>query len=105
LERLEPRIGRNKAIVAVARKMLVIVWHVLSKREADRQLNLERLARKHYEFAYTVGKENWDGCETAVDFIRRQLDRAGVGRELTSFTYARKSIQLPPSTLPPPGTK
>jgi transposase len=105
LERLEPRIGRNKAIVAVARKMLVIVWHILSKREADRKLNLERLARKHYEFAYIVGKANWDGCETAVDFIRRQLDRAGVGREFTSFTYARKRIQLPPSTLPPPGTK
>jgi transposase len=26
--RLEPRLGRNKAIVAVARQMLVAVWHV-----------------------------------------------------------------------------
>ena len=34
-EPLEPRIGRNKAIVTIARKMLVIVWHILSKREAD----------------------------------------------------------------------
>jgi transposase len=105
LARLEPRRGRNKAIVAVARKMLVIVWHILSKHEADKKLDLERLARKYYEFAYTVGKANWGDCPSAAAFIRRQLDRAGVGQELTSFIYARRRIQLPPSTLPPIATK
>jgi transposase len=36
--RLEPRIGRNKAVVAVARQMLVAVWHTRSvtKRQPDR---------------------------------------------------------------------
>ena len=29
--RLEPRIGRPKALVAIARKLLVAVWHILSK--------------------------------------------------------------------------
>lgn len=105
LKRLEPRLGRNKAIVAVARKMLVIVWHILNKHEADKKLDLERLARKFYEFAYTVGKDNWGECISAAAFIRRQLDQAGVGREFTSFTYARKRVQLPPSTLPPLITK
>jgi transposase len=105
LARLEPRLGRNKAIVAVARKMLVIVWHILSKREADKNLDLERLARKFYEFAYTVGKANWGDCPSAAAFIRLQLDRAGAGRELTSFIYSRKRVQLPPSTLPPMTTK
>lgn len=105
LKRLEPRLGRNKAIVAVARKMLVIVWHILNKHEADKKLDLERLARKFYEFAYTVGKDNWGECISAAAFIRRQLDHAGVGREFTSFTYARKRVQLPPSTLPPLITK
>lgn len=105
LKRLEPRLGRNKAIVAVARKMLVIVWHILNKHEADKKLDLERLARKFYEFAYTVGKDNWGECISAAAFIRRQLDQAGVGREFTSFTYARKHVQLPPSTLPPLITK
>lgn len=100
LARLEPRLGRNKAIMAIARKMLVVVWHILYRQEAVKLLDLERLARKYYEFAYTVGKANWGGCHTAADFIRHKLDQAGVGRELTSFTYARRSIQLPPSTLP-----
>jgi hypothetical protein len=36
LARLEPRLGRNKAMVAIARKLLVVVWHVLSRQEADK---------------------------------------------------------------------
>ena len=70
LVRLEPHIGRNKAIVAIARKMLVIIWHILSKHQAEKGLDLARLARKYYEFAYTVGKVNWDDCSTVAAFIR-----------------------------------
>jgi transposase len=103
LNRLEPRIGRNKAIVAIARKLLVIVWHLLSEHAVEKKLDLPRLARKFYEFAYTVGKSNWGDCPTAAAFIRHQLDQAGVGRNFHSFTYARRRIQLPPSALPPPG--
>jgi len=35
-QRLEKRIGKQKAIVAMARKLLVVVWHVLSEQVADR---------------------------------------------------------------------
>jgi transposase len=100
LARLEPLRGRNKAIVAIARKMLVIAWHLLSRHVAEKKLDLERLARKYYEFAYTVGKDNWGSCPSASAFIRKKLDEAGVGREMTSFVYARRHILLPPSTLP-----
>jgi transposase len=30
-ERLAARIGKQKAIVAIARKLLVVIWHVLRK--------------------------------------------------------------------------
>jgi transposase len=99
LERLEPRLGRNKAIVAIARKMLVAVWFLLHEQVEEKHLNLERVARKYYEFAYTVGKTNWGECKTAAEFIRCQLDRAGIGQEMTWFIYARKKIELPPSKL------
>jgi transposase len=102
LERLEPHTGRNKAIVAIARKMLVIVWHLLSEHAAEKKLDLERLARKFYEFAYVVGKANWSGHKSVASFIRMLLDRAGVGREFTVFTYCHKRIVLPPSSLPSP---
>ena len=100
LGRLEPHIGRNKAIVAIARKMLVIIWHILSKHQAEKELDLARLARKYYEFAYTVGKVNWGDCSTVAAFIRYKLDEAGVGRDFTSFIYSRKRVVLPPSKLP-----
>jgi transposase len=102
LVRLEYRLGRNKAIVAIARKMLVVVWHLLSEHAAERKLDLDRLARKFYEFAYVVGKSNWSGCTSVATFIRLLLDQAGVGREFHEFTYSHKRIILPPSTLPPP---
>jgi hypothetical protein len=34
----------NKAIVAIARKLLVVVWHVLTECAADRQANEEMVA-------------------------------------------------------------
>ena len=105
LARLEPRLGRNKAIVAIARKMLVIIWHILIKHEAEKHLDLERLARKFYEFAYTVGKANWGECMSAVSFIRHRLDQAGVGQEMSSFFYGGRRINLPPSASPPAATK
>jgi transposase len=43
---LEKRLGTNKAIVAIARKLLVVVWHVWHERVADRHANVERVASK-----------------------------------------------------------
>lgn len=35
LKRLEPRLGRNKTIVAIARKLLVTVWYILAENATD----------------------------------------------------------------------
>jgi len=43
---LEKRLGSNKAIVVVARKLLVVVWHVLTDREADRHVTPQKVADK-----------------------------------------------------------
>jgi hypothetical protein len=43
---LAARIGSAKAIVAIARKLLMTIWHVLSKRELDRHADLPAVARK-----------------------------------------------------------
>jgi hypothetical protein len=104
LARLEPRLGRNKAIVAIARKMLVVVWHVLTKRQADHFTTPTRVARKYLEFAYRMGKEKRGG-QTAAEYVRAQLDRLGIGRDLKSFRYSGRQFKLPPSTLPPVTTQ
>jgi hypothetical protein len=45
-ERLGRRIGKQKAIVAIARKLLVALWHVLAKPEADINVQVEAVTRK-----------------------------------------------------------
>ena len=43
--RLEARIGRLKAIVALARQLLVVIWHVLTKQEPDQHADVATVTR------------------------------------------------------------
>lgn len=98
LARLEPRLGRNKAIVAIARKLLVAVWYVLQGK-TDKYAQPQAIAQKLLRFAYEVGKDQRAG-QTAAQFARVRLDALGLGRELTNIAWgSKKPIPLPPSTL------
>jgi transposase len=97
LERLEPRLGRNKAIVAIARKLLVAVWHVLTAGCADRYAEPERVARKLLTYTYTLGKENRPQGQTAAVFVREQLDRLDLGADLAAVPRGKRPVPLPPS--------
>jgi len=94
-ERLADRVGRNKAIVAIARKLLVVVWHVLTKQVADREAVPERVAGKFLEWSWKVGRVNRRGL-TTVAFVRRQLCRVQVGESLTTVSRGKKRLRLPP---------
>jgi len=97
LARLEPRLGRNKAIVAIARKLLVAVWHVLTKQSADRFADSERVARKFVQFSARLGKANRPEGQTTAQYVRAQLDRLGLGSELNSIQLGRQTtLRLPP---------
>lgn len=99
LQRLEPRLGKNKAIVAIARKLLVAVWHVLTKRCADRFADPHMVARTMFAFAETLTRANRPDGQTAAEYTRQQLDRLGIGNDMTSFRRGAKTILLPPSRL------
>jgi transposase len=104
LARLEPRLGRNKAIVAIARKLLVAVWHVLTKHSADRFAEPERVARKFVQFSGRLGKANRPAGQTTAQYVRAQLDRLELGSELNSLKLVKQtSIGLPPAhaSVPP----
>jgi transposase len=97
LARLEPRLGRNKAIVAIARKLLIAVWFVWQGK-TDKYTEPESVAQKMLKFAYAVGKANRPKGQTAAQFARVRLDALGLGRELTSIPWgSKKPIALPPS--------
>jgi transposase len=97
--RLEPHLGRSKAVVAIARKLLVAVWHVLSEKTADRFADPGDVARSLYSHAYRVGVRNRPKGQTALAYTREQLDRLGIGQDLQEITYGSRRHKLPLSKL------
>ena len=98
---LEPRTGHNKAMVAVARKLLVVVWHVLTKREADRHADVTKVAEGILNTIYThVGARNLPEGQTGPEFVRRSLDRIGLGKDLQRVRRGKHEYLLPQSSLP-----
>jgi transposase len=99
LSRLEPRIGRNKAIVAVARKLLVTVWHVLTGHCADRFADPQIVARKLVYHAHAIGQENRPDGQSVGEYVRQQLDRLNIGADLDAIQWSRRTIPMPESSL------
>jgi transposase len=93
-EHLCRRLSREKAIVAIARQMLVVVWHVWHDREADQHTDAIAIARKMMTWAEQGGKAMRHGL-TAPQFVRWQLDRLGLGQDLTELHYGSHVYKLP----------
>jgi hypothetical protein len=115
-DHLAARIGKGKAIVAIARKLLVVIWHVLSERAADRNALADAVARKFLRWAKVAGKFlrwakvagkflRWAKVagkqqrqgRTVAAFARRQLDLVQVGQQLGTVASGGKMFRLPPS--------
>ena len=95
-ERLAVRVGRPKAIVAIARKLLVVVWHVLAKQVADREAVAEQVAGKFLEWSWKLGRVNRDGL-TSGAFIRRELYRLRLGDTVTVISRGKRKFPIPRS--------
>jgi transposase len=98
-ERLEPRLGRNKATVALGRKLLVVVWHVLTKAAADRFAEPQKVANSFFALAHRIRARNLPDGLSALAFTRQQLDKLGLGQDLTHIPWGSKTFKLPPSKL------
>lgn len=98
LARLEPRLGRSKAIVAIARKLLVVVWYVLTEETGDRYADEVQVAKYFYAHAFDVGVKNLPGGMGPLQFTRYHLDRLGIGTTMTHMPWSGKRYMLPPST-------
>jgi transposase len=100
MARLEPRRGKNKAFVAIARKLVVTVWHVLTAGGTDRFADAEHVARKLLRHAYHLGRAHRPQGQSPTQYLCHQLDRLGLGAELTFICWGkRRHIALPPSQL------
>jgi transposase len=98
-ERLEYRLGRSKAIVAIARRLLVAVWHILTNESADRHADETSVAASMFKLAYEIKVSNLPKGTSARAFTRQQLDRLGIGQDLEVLPWGSHKIKLPPSQL------
>jgi transposase len=99
MARLELHLGRSKAIVVIARKLLVAVWHVLTKGQVDRFAEPRDVARSFIAHAYKVGVKNLPPAQSAPGFVREQLDRLNIGHDLKKVPWGSEHRNLPPSKL------
>lgn len=81
-ERLARRLGKQKAIVAIARKLLVVIWHVLTAAETDRRADADKVAGKLMVWAWCLGQRQRPAQLSTGQFIRFHLLKLGLGHDL-----------------------
>ena len=80
---------KNQAIVVIARKMLVAIWHVLSKEETDEHASEEDLAYKMLLLSWSLNENVRKGM-SYKQFAKYALMQLGVEKDITRFV--RKNI-------------
>ena len=79
----------NQAIVVIARKLLVAVWHVLSKEETDEHVSEEDLAYKMLVLAWDLDEDVRMGL-SYKQFAKYAMMKLGVENDITRFV--RKNV-------------
>ncbi|MBL6983511.1 MAG: IS110 family transposase [Anaerolineales bacterium] len=92
MDRLRKRLIYQKAVIAIARKLLVVVWHVLTKGEADRRANPDRVATKLMLHAYALKEQRRNG-QSAPEYVSQQLERLKL--PLQTFRMNGRTVTLP----------
>jgi len=85
-QKLCARMDDHKAIVAMARELLVAVWHVLTEQAADPHADPKMVATKLMRWSWALTAEQRGGL-TSRQFIRYQLMRLQLGNDLTHLRY------------------
>jgi transposase len=92
-ERLSGRIGRQKAIVAIARKLLVAIWHVLSQQEADANAQVEAVTRKLLNWISHTGAIPGKKRDRLL-LLYQYLDQLGLSEEVEEVKYNGATYRL-----------
>jgi transposase len=75
VQEMQKRMHRNQAIVAIARRLLELVWQVLTRRQPYRHFSQERIAYKYLTWAWQMDEQARDGL-TRQQFTRYQVKRS-----------------------------
>jgi transposase len=88
-QEMQKRMHRNQAIVAIAHRLLELVWPVLTRRQPYRHFSQERIAYKYLTWAWQMDEAARDGL-TRQQFTRYYLMRLGIGKDLTRIALDPK---------------
>jgi hypothetical protein len=86
---------KNQAIVVIARKLLVAIWHVLSKEETDVHASEEDLAYKMLLLSWSLKEDTRKGL-TYKQFAKYALMQLGVETDITRFVRRDVPRRLAP---------
>jgi len=85
----------NQAIVVIARKLLVAIWHVLSKEETDIHASKEELAYKMLLLSWSLSEDVRLGL-TYKQFAKYALMKLGVETDIIRFVRRNVPRRLAP---------
>ncbi len=85
----------NQAIVVIARKLLVAIWHVLSKEETDEHASEEDLAYKMLLLSWSLSDKTRQGL-TYKQFAKYALMKLGIETDITRFVRKNVPRRLAP---------
>lgn len=85
----------NQAIVVIARKLLVAIWHVLSQEETDLHASEEELAYKMLLLSWSLSEDVRRGL-TYKQFAKYALMKLGVETDITRFVRRNVPRRLAP---------
>jgi transposase len=86
----------NKAIVAIARRLLVSAWHILSKREPYRHFDDETIAYKMLIWSQSMDEKARRGL-SRQQFAKYGLLRLGIGTDLTRIVRSNLPRRIAPA--------
>ena len=92
------RMPKQKAVVAIAHKLLVAIWHVLTKNTIDCHTSVERIGYRFAIWYWLLPKPQKTGW-TNAQFMRWQLMQLGIGDQLSHIPVpsnkgANKQLRL-----------
>ena len=83
---LTKRMPKAKAITVIAHKLLVNIWHILTKQEVDRFADFQAIARSLMNWATGYGLAAWLGIRR-IDLVRQQLERLGIRDQIDQMHF------------------
>ena len=91
--RIARRRGTNIATVAVARKLVVLFWHLLQQPVVYAHLRPQTFVTKLQTWAYRIGAEHLP-TETAEDFVRHHLTALGLHQVARALRRDKRNGRL-----------